>query len=78
MDNFLAGRAAMEGKGATGDIGGGIQSLGKSVGPQSVTVVKGEVEGEQPRVELLMEKGVVRRIRISCPCGKCTELECEY
>ena len=35
-------------------------------------------DNKSPKVELISEDGVVTRILISCTCGKCLQLECEY
>jgi hypothetical protein len=32
----------------------------------------------EPRVELVRDKGVVRSILVRCPCGRCTQLNCDY
>ena len=40
--------------------------------------IEGESSQAHPKVQLLMEDGKVSRILITCTCGKCTELECNY
>lgn len=85
MDHFLTGRENLEGKeGSTpvaGASAGGIstlQPIGQTGSSEDVTVAEDQGNGEMPKVEVVSEKGMVRRIRVTCTCGKCMELDCEY
>lgn len=35
-------------------------------------------DSNPPKIELIKKDGVVKKIVITCPCGKCTELECSF
>mgnify|MGYP005841392383 CR=1 FL=1 len=35
-------------------------------------------EGKRPKVQLVMEDDKVSRVIVTCSCGECVELECNY
>lgn len=35
-------------------------------------------EGKRPKVQLVMDNDKVSRIIVTCSCGECVELECNY
>ncbi len=35
-------------------------------------------EGKRPKVQLVMEDDNVSRVIVTCSCGECIELECNY
>lgn len=44
---------------------------------QHIVICEGQ-EGQSPRVELVSKEGKIKRITITCACGKHIELDCEY
>lgn len=38
----------------------------------------GHAKGCEPRVEVVEEDGVVKRIKVTCSCGEVIELDCDY
>lgn len=46
---------------------------------QEVPIALEEVpEGKRPKVQLVMEDDKVNRVIVTCSCGECVELECNY
>jgi hypothetical protein len=92
LQDFLAGRPTIEGKGrprtapTTRDenfqplFGANARELGGSPAPRQIgRIPEPEPERlEAPQIELVEERGQVRRIIVTCKCCERIEIECEY
>lgn len=82
MENFLSKReridktvknSANEGKNLHSSSFGSVDN----VSLEQVDIDSGD-NAESPKVELISNGKIVQRIRVTCTCGKCLELRCEY
>lgn len=85
MKNFLSDREQVT-RSPSGDSSKAVKSSGarhkEGSLPQEASVNLVNIDnlqpGEAPKIELISDGGVVQQIRVTCTCGKCLELNCQY
>lgn len=80
MEPYLAGKQDLN-SASTDDSKASVSSNGSLEAVTASTNIQSEnrrVVSEDPKIEVVVESDIIRKIIVNCSCGKCTELECRY
>lgn len=83
MDNFLTGREtaapqAQPSSSVPQSTSQGLSALASASSDPNIRLLTPKDDLTAPKVEIISSKGQIRKVRVTCTCGNCTELECEY